>query len=106
MPEILSDVTVEEFDADSIRRARESAKGSDRGSACWGYGTTAPGKPAYPELREIEVGQSFVVMAPDGVAESVAANSVRVAFHNYAKKSGKNFTSRKIDGGVRVWRIE
>lgn len=54
-----------------------------RGAAIYPFGEMAPG-------------DSF--LAPNG------ANAIRAA-HGYGKRHGQRFTSRKVEGGVRIWRI-
>jgi len=50
----------------------------------------------YP-FAEMEVGDSFF--------HEGSASSVEAAASNYARRSGKRFAARYIDGGVRIWRI-
>ena len=66
---------------------------------------SAPGKPKYP-WREMQMGDSFFVPLANGDAierlRNRMANSAR-----YAWKSGHGeFTTRTIDGGVRVWKTK
>ena len=58
-------------------------------------------KVEYP-YGEMNVGDSFMV---DGDGKNLLAT---VCNRNGAagKKMGKRFTARKVDGGVRVWRVE
>ena len=53
---------------------------------------------AYPH-EEMEVGDSFVVRA---VSLQVVCN----ANYRTGKKLGRKFVARKIEDGVRVWRVE
>jgi len=55
-------------------------------------------KAKYP-FTTMEVGQS--VFIDGGKHDSNPA----IAAKMYAKRSGKKFTIRKIDNGVRVWRV-
>lgn len=55
------------------------------------------GRPAVYPLRNLEVGQSFFVPLGDRKTISVCAS-------RYAKASGKTFTVRQVQGGVRCWR--
>lgn len=51
----------------------------------------------YP-FKVMEVGDSVVF--PDQNGNGKAATAAKV----YGHRSGKHFTSRKVDGGVRIWR--
>lgn len=51
----------------------------------------------YP-LDQMEAGDSFLAAEEDRARISAAIN-------RYSKRSGKRFTCRKVDGGLRVWRI-
>ncbi len=56
------------------------------------------------ELMEVE--DSFLYPIEDGDEfYSIEANCVRAAVWRYAKSTGRQFTSRKVDGGLRIWRI-
>ena len=79
--------------------------------------TSAKAKPAYkatnrvamppPQLHPVrtygfcamEPGDSFLVPEPE------RWNSVRVAASAYGKRHGQNWTTRKVEGGLRVWRL-
>jgi hypothetical protein len=54
---------------------------------------------SYP-WDDMEVGDSFFVHDPQKV------NSVKVSAHNMNSRSKRKFTTRILDGGIRVWRIE
>lgn len=56
---------------------------------------TADGNSLYP-FQCMDVGDSFFV---------VREGRVRQAAHNYGARTGKKFTVRKQENGVRVWRI-
>ncbi len=57
-------------------------------------------------LDEMKVGDSFFVATPEDKTQSQLRNHVSSTVTPYAKRIGKRFTTRKVDGGVRVWRIE
>ena len=52
-------------------------------------------KPKYP-FQEMEMGDSFFVKN----------DAARASAHNFAKENKVAFTSRKVDGGYRIWRIK
>jgi hypothetical protein len=54
----------------------------------------------YP-FSKMNVGQSFLITDP--VEANLAASAM--GYHN-KKKNGKRFSTRKVDGGRRFWRIE
>jgi hypothetical protein len=54
--------------------------------------------PKYP-WGEMEVGDSFLV-------EGVSSSLISSATHYYGSTHNKKFKTRKVEGGVRVWRIE
>ena len=70
-------------------------------------------KVAYP-LAEMEVGDSFLVPVdfttdtPEAKAVAKAtARSVNSAVTAATKKSeGSKFAARKVEGGIRVWRVQ
>jgi hypothetical protein len=51
----------------------------------------------YP-WRQMEVGDSFFVA-------DVTTNNLGTAAQQVGKRMGATFTTRKVDGGARVWRI-
>jgi hypothetical protein len=53
----------------------------------------------YP-FRDMEVGDSFFVEG-----DGAAATLVRYASVNEQRKSGKRFSTRRVEGGYRCWRI-
>lgn len=55
--------------------------------------------PIYP-FREMEVGDSFFV------ATTRIQHSVRRGASATGKRLGKRFTCRKVEGGLRIWRVE
>lgn len=63
-----------------------------------------PGKSKFP-FSNMEIGDSFFVPWGDDPIKmrSVLSNAM-AAFH--LRNKPKRFTSHKIEGGVRVWRIE
>jgi len=54
----------------------------------------------YP-FAEMEPGDSFFVELDDA-----GINVLRVLASRFAKKHGLSFATKKMDSGVRVWRIE
>ena len=57
----------------------------------------------YP-LNELGVGDSFFVASCN--FKSTEYSSITSAANYHASKTGKKFTIRSVDGGVRVWRTE
>ncbi len=51
----------------------------------------------YP-FAALEIGQSFL-------ADKSSWASVRVQAVNHGKRLGRTFRTRKVNGGIRVWRI-
>ena len=65
-------------------------------------GSTKRGpKPKYP-WREMEVGDS-VLFKYDFVN---GTTKEQMSSYAYGKQSGKKFSGRKVDGGMRIWRIK
>lgn len=58
------------------------------------------GSTKYP-FKEMEVGDSF--FAP--VLNPNQDNAIRTRTYGYGTQSGKKFSVRKVEGGVRVWRV-
>ena len=56
------------------------------------------GGPAKYPWRQMDVGDSFFVA-------NIKANTVSAAARLVGKRMGASFTVRKVDGGVRAWRI-
>lgn len=56
--------------------------------------------PRYP-LRELEVGDSFLVTDP-----SVTQRRLGSRLANFGKETGRKFTQRRTPDGIRVWRVE
>lgn len=54
----------------------------------------------YP-VQDMEVGDSIFEPGPKNSSES----KVRLSAKKYGTKTGKKFSARKVEGGVRVWRI-
>jgi hypothetical protein len=48
--------------------------------------------------KEMEVGDSFLV--PEGKMQTISNSNWRIG-----KALGAKFTARRVDGGVRVWRV-
>jgi hypothetical protein len=61
-------------------------------------------KGAYP-FAELEVGQSFFVPAPPGKTNRQLQMAISGSAQHITKKTGHRFTSRTVDGGIRVWRF-
>ena len=58
----------------------------------------------YP-FERMEVGDSFLIK-PNGTPKRQLQVRVCAAWTRHAsRKNGKRFTSRSVEGGVRVWRI-
>ena len=55
----------------------------------------------YP-LGDMEVGDSLL----DVDATDTTSSKLRNAAKIYGRRNGMRFTSRKVDEGVRVWRVE
>ena len=55
----------------------------------------------YP-FAGMQVGDSFFV--PDGTSKK--RSSIHSMCHQYGKKHGMKFQARRVDGGMRVWRVE
>jgi hypothetical protein len=53
----------------------------------------------------MEEGDSFMVEIPDDDFFAIEASSVRAAVWRYARMSGRKFISRKVEGGLRIWRL-
>lgn len=49
-------------------------------------------------MRRMEIGDSMVLDKPIGIVSRLA--------YQTAKGTGKKFTCRTVDGGVRVWRVQ
>lgn len=58
----------------------------------------------YP-VAELEIGQSFFVTVPPGKTNCQLQNALSGSAHYITKKTGRRFTSRVVEGGVRIWRI-
>ena len=61
-----------------------------------GYGIGAP--PKYPWLK-MKIGDSFLVVGK--LQKSMGTQATMTG-----KRHNRKFTTRKVDGGVRVWRVE
>jgi hypothetical protein len=55
-------------------------------------------------LEEMEVGDSFFAAVPEG--KNYFRSQIASAITTYSRNTQRRFTVRKVDGGVRVWRIE
>jgi len=54
----------------------------------------------YP-IHEMNIGDSIL----DADAKNTPSSKIRMAANKHGRAYGKKFTCRKVDGGVRVWRI-
>jgi hypothetical protein len=59
----------------------------------------------FPFLKDMEKGDSFMVEIPNDDFFAIEASSVRAAVWRYARMSGRKFISRKVEGGLRIWRL-
>jgi hypothetical protein len=59
----------------------------------------------FPFLGDMEIGDSFMVEIPDDEFFGIEANSVRAAVWRHGRLKGRTFTSRKVEGGLRIWRL-
>ena len=58
----------------------------------------------YP-LRTLAVGDHFEVRCTDE-EYAVVANRVRAAVWTWGKRHKKKFASRRLEGGIGIWRVE
>lgn len=58
----------------------------------------------YP-FESMEINDSFLV-ACEPEAKHIVANRVRAASIQWGKRHSKRFTTRTVDEGIRVWRVE
>jgi len=56
----------------------------------------------YP-VMDLAVGQSFFI--PEEQMPSTGSDGVRIACRGQARRHGFKTTTRKVDGGIRVWRV-
>lgn len=61
--------------------------------------TSRCGAPRKHVFYDMNVGDSFFVEG------ETSQGNVAMQSRNYAAKSGKKFVSRKVEGGVRIWRV-
>lgn len=61
-------------------------------------------KAIYP-LADLEIGQSFFVPCKPGKTVAQTRNAVSGSIRLCSLKTGARFTTRAIEGGVRVWRV-
>ena len=52
-------------------------------------------------LRGLEIGDSFVVP----ISEAKGRNNLAARLSMDAKKTGRNYGTRQVEGGYRVWRV-
>jgi len=60
------------------------------------------GRPSKFPLQKLEIGQSFFVPC----STPADKNAVSVSARYFAQKLKRKFTTRSVDGGMRVWRID
>lgn len=51
-------------------------------------------------LRALEIGDSFLILPP------TTTNNVGGKMARVTRQTGREFAQRKVDGGVRVWRVK
>lgn len=65
------------------------------------------GREAFFPLGQMEIGDSFLILpntkTPTGKDARIALTQFA---SSYSKKTGKKFTTRKVENGLRIWRIE
>ena len=59
----------------------------------------------YP-FAALEVGQSFFVPNQPGKTNRQLIMAIGGSAQHITKKTGHRFTSRTVEGGIRVWRFE
>lgn len=57
----------------------------------------------YP-WRLMNIGDSFLVLADEGVSKTQLMNRLSSTKQSVCKKSTLKYVMRSVDGGVRVWR--
>jgi hypothetical protein len=70
--------------------------------------TKRPGagrRSTYP-FAVLDVGQSFFVPNQPGKTNRQLIMAIGCAAQRITKKTGHRFTSRTLEGGIRVWRFE
>lgn len=65
--------------------------------------STGAGRPPIYPLGDMAAGDSFFVPLPEGKVLRELQGSVSRAAKAHA---GKKFTTRKVEGGIRVWRVD
>ena len=63
------------------------------------------GRPPRDPWEKLGVGDSFFVAASWDEYDAVS-NKVRASAWNWGKPRGIRFASRRVEGGVRIWRVE
>ena len=61
----------------------------------------AGGRPAVYPLEGMDVGDSFFIPLPEGKKPQGTQSGVARAARRFADKT---FSSRKVEGGIRIWR--
>lgn len=67
------------------------------------YGKGISGSCKYPLLLVMQVGDSFLIPTKNTQQEALAIQNY---LSQWSKKHGQKHVTRRVDGGVRVWRIE
>ena len=67
-------------------------------------GGTGRGRNRYP-LLSMSVGDSFYIPTLDNESVRKAENRVRGSIRYAALRTGAAFSIRRVDGGIRVWRV-
>lgn len=62
------------------------------------------GKPPVYPWRKMEIGDSFLV--PLDSYSRKAHSRLSTALSQAGRRSGRKFCTRRVEGGIRVWRIE
>lgn len=59
------------------------------------------GRPASYPFRKMEVGQSIFIPSDEVLPQQAAKRA-----YTAGRRAGFRFTCRKVEGGVRIWRVE
>lgn len=62
---------------------------------------TIPEREKYP-ISKMQIGDSLL----DDGCRKTSESKIRLSAKKHGSKYGKKFSARKVDGGVRIWRIE
>lgn len=58
----------------------------------------------YP-FGDMDVGDSFFIALKEGEFKAMTIRKVRSAASYYGRRNGKKYVTRRVSGGLRVWRI-